>query len=292
MRALLIHHKKAGDGTLSRKALTAAMKKAGWKVDYLARKKADAGAIAEAGADLVAVAGGDGTVAAIVKLLPNRSIPLAIIPAGTANNIARSLGICGEPADAVAEWDMERRRRLDIGTAHGPWGDRAFVEGIGFGAFAESLRMVTECQEAGKECPTGTDALRTAVRESAPLPLEIEVDGKPLPDGLLMLEVMNIELTGPRLPFAPHAQPGDGMLHISWLPASRRAAMVRWLDKGNGDPPVEQRTGREIKVTGGGAMMRIDDQACWLETGSEVTIRLEGEPVQILAPADAPALAG
>ena len=135
MKALLIRNKKAGDGAVSRKQLTAAMEKAGWKVAYLPRKKADAEAIARAKPDLIAVAGGDGTVAAIVKLLPDRSVPLAIIPAGTANNIARSLGICGAPLAAIAEWDMNRRRRLDVGNAHGPWGCRAFVEGIGFGAF-------------------------------------------------------------------------------------------------------------------------------------------------------------
>lgn len=293
MKALLIRHKKAGDGSVTRKALIAAIGEAGWTVAYLPRKKADGEAIAAAKPDLVAVAGGDGTVAAIVKLLPDRSIPLAVIPAGTANNIARSLGMCGDPVASIAGWDYERRRRLDVGDVHGPWGCRRFVEGVGFGAFAQSLRAVIECEEADKQqCPTGKDALRAALRTSAPLPCDIEVDGTRLPGGLLMLEVMNIELTGPRLPFAPDARPGDGMLHISWLPAARRDAMLRWLDKAKGVPPVTQLTGREIRVTGGGAVMRIDDQACWLESGSKVTVRLEGQPVQVLAPPDAPALAG
>ena len=100
---------------------------------------------------------------------------------------------------------------------------------------------MTECEQAGGErCPTGEEALRTALRKSAPLPLDIRVDGAPLADDLVMLEVMNIELTGPRLPFAPDARPGDGMLHISWLPASKRAAMMRWL-------------GRERRSAGGAA---------------------------------------
>ena len=84
MKALLIRHKKAGDGSVTRKALVRAIEEAGWTVAYLPRKKADAEAIAGAKPDLVAVAGGDGTVATIVKLLPDRSVPLAIIPAGTA----------------------------------------------------------------------------------------------------------------------------------------------------------------------------------------------------------------
>jgi diacylglycerol kinase (ATP) len=293
MKALLIRNKKAGDGSVSRKALTAAMEEAGWTVACLPRKKASPKAIARAGADLVAVAGGDGTVAGIVKMLPDRSIPFAIIPSGTANNIARSLGICGTPEASIAAWDRQRCRRLDVGNVHGDRGCRRFVEGVGFGAFAQSLRTVIGCEDEGKaDCPTGREALRSALREAKALPLAIEIDGAPLAGEVLMLEVMNIPMTGPRLPLAPDARPGDGMLHISWLPVGRRAAMIRWLGKEQGDPPVEQRTGREIRLAGGGAAMRVDDEACWLEIGSEVTVRLEGAPVQVLAPPHAPALAG
>lgn len=295
MKALLIHHKKAGDGAVSRKALVAAIEALGWKVEALSRKKADADAILDAKPDVVAVAGGDGTVASIVKMLPDRSVPLAIVPAGTANNIARSLGICAEPEAAIAEWDMDRRRRLDVGQARGPWGCRWFVEAVGFGVFAESLRVVTECEDADENeesCPSGKDALRKALAEGAPLPLEVLLDGSPLAGELLMLEIMNVALTGPRLRFAPNARPGDGLLHLSTVPAAKREAMIGWLDRDEGTPPVEQRTGREITLKGGGITMRIDDESCWLEPGSEVAIGLEGEPVQVLAPADAPALAG
>lgn len=292
MKALLIQHKKAGDGSASPKALTRAIEAAGWKkVAYLTRRKADAAAIADAKAGLVAVAGGDGTVAKIVKRLPDRSVPLAIIPCGTANNIARSLGICGDFHAAIADWDAKRRRRLDVGAAEGPWGCRRFVEGVGFGAFAEWLRQVTEREDKDRR-PNGRDVLRKALADAAALPLEISIDGEPLGGEPLLVEVMNVAMSGPRLPLAPDARPGGGLLHVSWLPAARRAAMTRWLGKRKSEPPLEQRTGREIRVTGGGVTMRIDDGSRWLEPGSEVVIRLEGEPVQILAPADAPALVG
>ena len=295
MKALLIHHKKAGDGAVSRKALVAAIEALGWKVEALSRKKANADVILDAKPDVVAVAGGDGTVASVVKMLPDRSVPLAIVPTGTANNIARSLGICTEPEAAIASWDMERRWRLDVGRARGPWGCRRFVEAVGFGAFAESLRVVAECEDADADeesCPSGKVALRTALAEGAPLPLEMMLDGSPLPGELLMLEIMNVPLTGPRLRFAPNARPGDGILHVSSVVAAKRKAMIGWLDRDEDAPPVEQRTGREITLKGGGVTMRIDDESCWLEPGSEVAIGLEGGPVQVLAPADAPALAG
>ena len=291
MKALLIQNKDAGEGATSRKALIAALSDAGWKVDHLSRKKADAKAIAAAKADLVVVAGGDGSVAAIVKVLPDRSVPVALIPTGTANDIARSYGISGDPEEIIAGWDLKRRKRLDIGNAHGPWGCRAFAEGVGFGAFADSLRIAPDLDGAAK-LKAGRRALRAALGKAGALPVDILLDGELLPDDLLLVEVMNIPLTGPRLLLAPHAEPGDGKLHVAFVRSSGRKSMEDWLERDEGEAPVERCSGSEAVVSGGGATMRIDDAHCWLEPGSKVTIRLEGEPVQLLAPADAPAMAG
>jgi diacylglycerol kinase family enzyme len=291
MKALLIQNKDAGEGSTSRKALIAALSDAGWKVELLPRKKANAKTIAAAKADLVVVAGGDGTVASIIKILPDRTLPIAVIPTGTANDIALSLGISGEPDAIIAGWDLKRRRRLDIGNAHGPWGCRAFAEGVGFGAFADSLRIAPDLDGEAK-LKAGRRALRAAIGKAGALPLEIRLDDVLLPDDLVLVEVMNIPLTGPRLLLAPHAEPGDGKLHIAFVRSSGREAMARWLELGEGEAPVERCSGSEAVVTGGGSTMRIDDEHDWLEPDSKVTIRLEGEPVQILAPADAPAMAG
>jgi diacylglycerol kinase (ATP) len=291
MKALLIQHKDAGGGSTSREALTRTMKRAGWKVRYLARKDADAKAIAAAKADLIVVAGGDGTVAKILAMLPNRTTPLAIIPTGTANDIAHSLGITGDAETIIEGWDIDRRQRLDVGNAQCPWGCQPFAEGVGFGAFADSLRRAPDIDGKAK-LEAGRQAFQDAVNEAHALRLEVELDGRKLPRGLLLVEVMIVPLTGPRLPITPDAEPGDGRLHVSWLPARRRAAMREWLGRRQGDPPVEQASAQEVRARGGGAMMRIDDQCCWLEPKSKVTLRLEGEPVQILAPANGPALAG
>jgi len=291
MKALLIQHKDAGEGSTSRKALVEALSDAGWRVDHLPRKKADAKAITDAKPDLVVIAGGDGTVAGVIKMLPDRSIPVALIPTGTANDIALSLGVSGDPEEIIGGWDLERRQRLDIGNAHGPWGCRAFAEGVGFGAFADSLRLAPDLDGEAK-LEAGRLALRDALGSAAALPLDITVDGTILPDDLLLVEVMNVRLTGPRLALAPHAEAGDGRLHIAFIRGSGRDALRDWLDREVGEAPVERLSGTEIRVKGGGAMMRIDDEHCWLEPDSEVTIRLEGAPVQILAPAHASALAG
>jgi diacylglycerol kinase (ATP) len=53
--------------------------------------------------DLVA-AGGDGTIGHVFTHLPNRATPIGILPLGSANNIARSLGIAGTPAELAEQW--------------------------------------------------------------------------------------------------------------------------------------------------------------------------------------------
>lgn len=289
MKALLIHHPDAGTGSPSRKALEKTIRAAGWKLDYLERDKADAKAIAKAKADLIAVAGGDGTVADVLKALPDRRVPVAIIPTGTANNIARALGLTAEPEPLIAAWDPGRRLRIDIGEAEGPWGRKPFVEGIGFGAFARSLCMVDSCEDQDG-CPTGVEALCKAIGEAQPLPLRIKIDGDTVEGETLLVEIMNVPLTGPRLALAPRARPGGGELCMTTLKPSAREAMLAWLRDPSGAPPVDQHGGRTIRVTGGGVPMRIDDAPCALEEDREIVVRVQSEPVQVLAPPSAPAL--
>jgi diacylglycerol kinase family enzyme len=292
MKVLLIHHEGAGGGSTSATEVTGAVEGRGWMVQCLARKEADGEVIRFADPDLIVVAGGDGTVAAALAMLPDRSIPVAIVPTGTANNIARSLGMEGGPEAIVAGWDFDRRLRFDIGQVEGPWGCSAFAEGVGFGAFADSLRIAPHV-DGREKLRAGREALRDAIGIAAPLPLEIDIDGRPLDGDLLLVEVLNVALAGPRLPFAPGADCGDGRLEIACLAESLRGRMEEWLrSHSDREMPTSLMSGREVVVRGGGVTMRIDDRCCWLEPESMVTIRLEGEPVQILAPPDRPALAG
>ena len=72
-------------------------------------------ALQDAG-DVVAVAGGDGTVSRVAKRLVGRGIPLAPLPMGTANNISRTLGLAGLPIEEIVRsWENPRRVKLDVG---------------------------------------------------------------------------------------------------------------------------------------------------------------------------------
>src|SRR5205085_12423826 len=104
MRVTLIHNPTAGDESFSATKLTALIEQAGHEVSYQSSKKDYKSALKEP-ADLVAVAGGDGTVRKVaIQLLGRNIIPIAVLPCGTANNIAKSLSITESPPELIAGW--------------------------------------------------------------------------------------------------------------------------------------------------------------------------------------------
>jgi YegS/Rv2252/BmrU family lipid kinase len=65
--------------------------------------------------DCVVIAGGDGTLNAAAPGLLSSALPLGIVPAGTANDLARTLGIPDDPIEALDIIARGEERRVDIG---------------------------------------------------------------------------------------------------------------------------------------------------------------------------------
>jgi YegS/Rv2252/BmrU family lipid kinase len=84
------------------------------------------------GAELVFVWGGDGMVQRCVDALAGSGIPVAVVPAGTANLFAQNLGIPEDLAEAVRIGFHGRRRTLDLGKVNGE--HFAVMAGLGFDA--------------------------------------------------------------------------------------------------------------------------------------------------------------
>jgi diacylglycerol kinase family enzyme len=101
---------------------------------------AAAGAIAkeaiEKGADLILALGGDGTVNEVLPGVVHSTVPLAVIPAGTANVLARELGLGTNPLRAAARLAGLEARRVSVGLLRAEPGplERYFLAGVGFDA--------------------------------------------------------------------------------------------------------------------------------------------------------------
>ena len=258
MRITLVLNPDAGNGETPATELRRIIEAAGHDVQVRrARKSSTADELLDPG-DLVAVAGGDGTVGRVMKALAGGPVPMAILPTGTANNIATSLGILGDPGKIVAGWAGHEVRQVDVGSARGPWGVTRFVESVGVGLLAHLMTP------AVSERLEGVDEARTAARRAArtlPAPeRRVELDGRDLSGNYLLLEAMNIRCAGPNLWLADQARAGDGKLEIVRALERDRAAVVALADTfGTSRPTLPTERGTRLRVWCEADELHVDD---------------------------------
>lgn len=293
MRALLFHNPTAGTKSFDKDGILAALKLANIDAHYVSTKNDDVEAALKKSADLFIVAGGDGTIRLIVTGAKDRSIPVAVLPLGTANNIARSLGISGTPIELVESWNIDRCLSLDVGQARGAWGTASFLEAFGVGLIPAYLRMAAK----GKK-PEGADNLRKgramlqkALKDAEPIDIEVTVDGKPVRGDLLGVEVLNIPFTGPGLPLGAKANAADGKLDVVCITKDSRKDLIAWLEAPmDSDPPVVGREGSEVKLLWREAPNRLDDKTFDnAEKTHTAEICCEETPACVLMPLKHPA---
>src|SRR4029450_5782660 len=140
MRITLMHNPEAGDAKHGKKELVAALAKAGHHATYQSTKKSDFKKALKKPTGLVLAAGGDGTVVKVACRLIDTGIPLSVLPLGTANNLARSLGFVASPEEIIARLQGGKNRAFDIGVIRGRRGTRYFFEAVGSGLFADYVR--------------------------------------------------------------------------------------------------------------------------------------------------------
>jgi diacylglycerol kinase family enzyme len=288
MRALLVHNPQAGSGRPSGDELLAALDAAGFSTTYCSVKSDDLDAALAQPADIVIAAGGDGTVAKIARKLKDRKTLVAILPFGTANNIARCLGISGDPDALIKTLRGAPVARLDIGLAVGPWGSRRFVEAVGWGAIAKSVDRENPSLPKQTRIERGRAAFAKTVAAYEARRFVFTADDEAIEDDLIFVEALNLGMTGPRMIIGPTAQPGDQLLDIVYLPAERRQEMLDWLADGpdDGPAPLTIRKARKATLRWVDGPLRVDDQVCDApELASNIIIELEPDGLRVCVPA-------
>lgn len=171
------------------------------------------------GAEMVVAAGGDGTVNCVVNgIVSGGGEPcLGILPLGTGNDSARSMGIPLDPEDAVEALGSGARRRIDLITAGGP-PQRYFVNMAvgGLGA------PVDEGAEGAKESSLGNLAYVLGVADEMisgqPHWVTLECDDHRVECEALAVIIANGRCSAGSVPVAPHARPDDGLADIVLVP--------------------------------------------------------------------------
>src|SRR5437667_4415081 len=193
MRVTLMHNPKAGDAEHGEKQLMTALAKAGHHATYQSTKKSDYKKALKKPTDLVLAAGGDGTVGKIGCRLIDSGIPLGVLPLGTANNLARSLGFIASPEEIIGRLERGQKRTFDIGVARGPWGKRYFFESVGGGLLADYLSSAGKFKEAKnlseeEEMARHVLLLRRLLHVYRAQKWKIELDDKDMSDRYILWE--------------------------------------------------------------------------------------------------------
>ncbi|WP_411077440.1 diacylglycerol kinase family protein [Streptomyces sp. cmx-10-25] len=168
--------------------------------------------------DLVVVCGGDGTVRACADVVTGTGIPLAIVPCGTGNLLARNLGLPAEPVAALREALSGRTAGLDVGRVRGDGLEPtrfAVMAGAGFDA-----AMVRDASPRLKEHLGWAAYVLSAARHlrDPRMRLSIRLDGgAPLERRARMVVIGNVGSLQGGLPLLPEARPDSGRLEVVLL---------------------------------------------------------------------------
>ena len=226
MRAVLIFNPTSGISTVTTKAMTpeeteeaivAALSSYGIDVEVYHTTPEDTGQglSTRAAADqteLVIAAGGDGTIHAVAKGLIGMQSALGIIPTGTMNNLARSLGIpetVEEACEAIARGET---RIIDAGDVNG----HIFFEVAGIGLEADLFPAGEEIKAPGLLSTIHgiIEGLATILTFKPPK-LSISFDERRRrPYHAIQVTICNAPFYGPHFQVASHVLMDDGLLDV------------------------------------------------------------------------------
>ncbi|MBW1601541.1 diacylglycerol kinase [Streptomyces sp. JJ66] len=209
---------------------------AGVEVDVVAGRdlreaREKARACVRAGADVLAVAGGDGMVHLALQEVAGTDTALAVLPTGTGNDFARVLGIPGKDPQAAADVVLRgTRRALDLGRSTS-LGDGGRTHWFGTVLTSGFDSLVTD-RTNRLAWPRGRLRYNLAILMELgllrPLPFTVETDGGTREEfEAVLVAVGNTTTYGGGMRICPHAEPDDGRLSVTVVGPAGRGQLVR-----------------------------------------------------------------
>ncbi len=161
--------------------------------------------------DVIFVCGGDGTVMAAVTALAGRDMPLAILPAGTGNLLARNLGLPLDDEEAALRIGLSGRDRLiDVAAVEG----RKFAVMAGMGLDAAIMRDARPELKERMGWPAYVVSAGKHLRGKGwRVALTLD-EQRPLQRRVRTVVVGNVGKLQANIPLLPEAEPDDGLLDV------------------------------------------------------------------------------
>jgi diacylglycerol kinase (ATP) len=273
---------KASEEAKNLQLVLLALENLGIKADVaLARPKEKATPIARQavkdGYKTVIAMGGDGTLEAVMRGIVGSKVHFGIIPVGTENNIAKSLGIPLDLVQACSLINSDNTRKLDMGQVKTSKGKKfIFFEMASVGLSAAMYPSSTRVA-GGKISAIKDAALILIHQETRPnVFLTLDDESKIEVESMLVM-VSNTPVFGKKFLVAPNASLQDGLLDISVYQDFSKAELLgyyaRVMDGGySGDGKVQRYQARKVKVK---SSPRLKVMADGVELGKgTVTIKI------------------
>ncbi|QFG68653.1 diacylglycerol/lipid kinase family protein [Ornithinimicrobium pratense] len=239
------------------------------------------------GIDVLVAVGGDGVVSMAADLCAGTSTAVAILPAGTGNDNARSLGI-ERGAGALEVLLADDRRTVD--TLHLPELDRHVLSSV---TSALDARISDRANRWPRILGATTYTLSALVeiallRRQPPLNYVLTVDGTPLALETLVVVPVNMPYLGGGLHICPEADPADGLLDlvvIRPVPPRQAVHLLRAVRAGRlADHSAVTVTGaREVRIEGPADIVAQGDGEPLAPL--PLTVQVAPSILQVVAPA-------
>jgi diacylglycerol kinase (ATP) len=183
----------------------------------------------DSGADVLVVLGGDGMAHLALQACAGTATALAVVPAGTGNDLARALHVPDSPLPAaVAVADAigaGRFTSMDLGrVSGGSWFATVLCAGFDSAVNERANRL---------RWPRGPHrydvAILAELTRLRPYPLVVETDSTVLRMDATMVSVGNLPFYGGGIPICPDAVPDDGLLDVTVVGATTRRDLLTIL---------------------------------------------------------------
>ena len=206
------------------------------------------------------MAGGDGTLGEVAGAIleSKQAVRLGVLPIGTGNDFARTVGVWGEPNRALDALFSGATRRVDVGAIECEGAARTFVNVAGCGFDSRAAGRINDW---GRHPITrhvrGLSAYLLAVAcEMArfrAFDLSLELDGEPLETRAVLCAVANARSYGGGMLVCPDAQLDDGLFDVCIIGNASRSEFLRafpgvFAGKHTAHPKVIMRRCRRVCV--------------------------------------------
>ena len=307
IKAHLIYNPNAGprDARRGLKRIRSHLKCCGWSVELrMTEKPGDAIGLARAAArsdcDVAIAAGGDGTIGEVINGLVGTRTALGVLPMGTANVLAKQLGISTHTLsnplrlqETVDGWVEGTIRPVDVGQVVGQANDRYFLCWAGVGLDAQ----VTTKMESGPRHARRLRMLPYAIaivmvaRDFQGVKTRVSLDGNVVRGRTLLTLVSNIRQYGGVFNIARDARIDDGLLDVFVFKGLGYPYAVRHFVKiitqrHMQDPHVVYRQARHIEIqTEGVVPVQVDGDPI---ATTPIMVKVVPHALRLLVPPSAP----